>query len=762
MEFDIWEAPGYIRVKPANKVIMDERIDKVLDSCKFDFYSSDFTTNIPPLTIMRITKDTKTTFMLCSTTCNRVVTRSNLYYHNLEAVELTYALQTWLLGTKAFSVYEDATSGNRNTNLTHITQMLQLLEQKYGIKCGTGVVNFPKFEQSREFTFGKGTTFYDAFYEVMLSQGCIPRLTYVDTLYNNFILNCDNIFALETDDITRIDDVSIDQTTQDVDTYCDRVEVEMDNVIDRDTKSTWIGTVRSNDTLIQFDNSKLIIPNGFETVDKLYMKMRGRRYSINSRLLLFYRGNDYEANYQPEYSESGRPDKYTVDFSTGAVNLYPGTHEDELKNAITSYLGITSNRINAYVWKLHNSEGVRVDLIYVTDFLDRAPTTIDGTGITPTMEFHDVSYNLLNKEQYELLEEHLKPAYVYYDNSAGTIEGFNKIHNDDFWGNFLGYKTGPFVEELFNDLRSGVDIADKCTSGIIPISNVNFFYPMLKYGREDSNDQNPTDFTKYQYKVVYNTKTSFSNVTRKEYGNYKFCARSYNNGANSVDFNQLVIDMQREVNQLGLPCRTIESRTDVPLGTRTQYGYVVSKQTTYTASNEQMLFTYNCYPNVNQIALAIGVDTQYEATNIPQTGIVDRHVFAEIYDRPFKNRLNDANNVMLVIEYEDQKAVLFTSKLQYGDNMYFIAKTENNYSLGSQKLATTNDDISINNEVRFGDKNCYCRKVKLQLIVNNDFTNEELNAYPLVELQAAVRSTTIERIIHKDPRERIIFTIKLN
>lgn len=759
MEFDIWEAPGYIRVKPANKVIMDERIDKVLDSCKFDFYSSDFTTNIPPLTIMRITKDTKTTFMLCSTTCNRVVTRSNLYYHNLEAVELTYALQTWLLGTKAFSVYEDATSGDRNTNLTHITQMLQLLEQKYGIKCGTGVVNFPKFEQSREFTFGKGTTFYDALYEVMLSQGCIPRLTYVDTLYNNFILNCDNIFALETDDITRIDDVSIDQTTQDVDTYCDRVEVEMDNVIDRDTNSTWIGTVRSNDTLIKLDNSKLIIPNGFETVDKLYMKMRGRRYSINSRLLLFYRGNsDVDESYKStEYSRDARPDRYILDFL--GPDSYPETlqSQQQLESAIRNYLGFTGNQARLYVWTLHNSEGNRVDLIYV-DTGESSPT-IDGSGIDITSEFVDVSYNLLNKDQYELLEERLKPAYAYYDNSTGVIDGFNKITNNDLWGNIFGYRKGPFAEEVFYDLRSGVDIADKCTSGIIPINNVNFFYPMF-YSYDDVG--NPTDFTKYQYKVVYNTKTSFSNVTRKEYGNYKFCARSYNNGANSVDFNQLVIDMQREVNQLGLPCRTIESRTDVPLGTRTQYGYVVSKQTTYTASNEQMLFTYNCYPNVNQIALAIGVDTQYEATNIPQTGIVDRHVFAEIYDRPFKNRLNDANNVMLVIEYEDQKAVLFTSKLQYGDNMYFIAKTENNYSLGSQKLATSNDYIFINNEVRFGDKNCYCRKVKLQLIVNNEFTDEELNAYPLVELQAAVRSTAIERTIHKDPRERIIFTIKLN
>lgn len=758
MEFYIWQAPVFIKVKPANKVVIDERIDKVLDSCKFDFYSSDFTTNIPPLTIMKIVKDTEATFMLCSTTCNKVVTRSNLYYHNLEAVELTYALQTWLLGTKAFSVYEDATSGERNTNLTHITQMLQLLEQKYGIKCGTGVVNFPKFEQSREFTFGKGTTFYDALYEVMLSQGCIPRLTYVDTLYNNFILNCDNIFALETDDITRIDDVSIDQTTQDVDTYCDRVEVEMDNVIDRDTNSTWIGTVRSNETLINFDNSKIIIPNGFETVDKLYMKMRGRRYSINSnRMLLYYRGYNYAAS----YSRVAKPEKYRLLFD--GFDGYPETlqSQQELERAINNYLGLTAN-IRVYVWILHNSDGSRVDLIYVDDSTKEEPPTINGSGINITSEFFDVSYNLLNKEQYELLEERVKPAYVYYDNHAGTIEGFNKITNNDLWGNVLGYKRGPFVKEVFNDLRCGVDVADKCTSGIIPINSVNFFYPTLNDDDWDDGVVNPTDFTKYQYKVVYNTKTSFSNVTRKEYGNYKFCARSYNNGANSVDFNQLVIDMQREVNQLGLPCRTIESRTDVPLGTRTQYGYVVSKQTTYTASNEQMLFTYNCYPNVNQIALAIGVDTQYEATNIPQTGIVDRHVFAEIYDRPFKNMLNDANNVMLVIEYEDQKAVLFTSKLQYGDNMYFIAKTENNYSLGSQKIATTNENISINNEVRFGDKNCYCRKVKLQLIVNNEFTDEELNAYPLVELQAAVRSTAIERIIHKDPRERIIFTIKLN
>ena len=262
-----------------SELTLDERIDQVLDSGTFSFLSRDFTDAIEPFTRCIIkgidskygTYDGYISFF-CTSNCNKYLTVEGLYYHEVQLYEPTKLLECLILGTKAFSHVEG--KNNYNSNFDRIRIITELMNQKYDYNIELdGSVNPFNLTGEREYTFGAGTTMFDAINEIMKTEGCIPRLWFKqNSYYKKFILGYVKIDALKTSTIVPIAQITKQSSTQSVDEYCSEMEAEYSEVVDRDTVQEVLLTVRSQDTAIYKDTACLITPSKIESLNALSIK----------------------------------------------------------------------------------------------------------------------------------------------------------------------------------------------------------------------------------------------------------------------------------------------------------------------------------------------------------------------------------------------------------------------------------------------------------------------------------------------------------
>lgn len=219
----------------------------------------------------------------------------------------------------------------------------------------------------------------------------------------------------------------------------------------------------------------------------------------------------------------------------------------------------------------------------------------------------------------------------------------------------------------------------------------------------------------------------------------------------------------------GLPITTVysKSQSDISVGSKTQYGYVISKQSTFrktsTSTGNVESYVYNCCANFEQLSAAIGVASQYEATNLPQTGIVDRFIYvgkitldASMSNCPlYFGITSDYDNYNDIISNWLLKPL---QKLQVDGKTLYICECVDNYCFDYQKTETAVPNYYLKKAIPYADDNNYIKGIYFRLywLNNNTMSTDLLNNLPKATSYKEYKHIG-DNIIYKDPRERLIF-----
>lgn len=426
----------------------------------------------------------------------------------------------------------------------------------------------------------------------------------------------------------------------------------------------------------------------------------------------------------------------------------------------------------------------------------------------------DVSDYVLPKERWDLLEARVQPHYVYFESGQNYIDGFNNYYNENFWEKIIYQETEPFIpfilgQSKYQDLEDfyevanpaqyytkmlgmhydtmsdiGADISITSDMIVIDANNGDQVYgndelPSYAQLIPKLKEKNGNDFTKFIYNVEYSAicpayLSIDKSVRPDNEDTFKTTARSYNNGANTIDFDQLLPAMQRAVDMLGLEERQVTALDDFEVGTKTEYGYVISKQATYKVKNGQTYLldiVYNLSPNYEQLAASVAVKTQYEATNVPKMGIIDRYVYLGALkftsDETWESNKNSDIFMRIYRAKISQDSFLkLCTRLELGGQVYLVCEMVDNYTFDYQR-ASGNGDYYKNNPISFGDtdntvENALVSLAKIKRLENASNVFDLLNKMPMVE-SGNYKDITISAFsyIYKDPRERLIFVAKV-
>lgn len=736
----------------------DLRLDEALDSATFNFITKNdlFSKNIASFTPCKITDDNGViTFWLCSSKMHKLGT-NNIYSHQVDLIETVKYLQCLYIGSKAFSVIEGKENYNQSKDRLRI--LADLVYENSGVKIDVSACN--NLTEVRKYQFESGYYFYDCCLEIMKNEGCLPVLLEGSGAYD-YALSYKNIEALETSQVVHLQDyieLDMDQSTED---YCENIITEMPEVIDRDNIQTVILSCRSTEDYIITDNACLILPEKIEQVVSLHIKLPGN--TAPCLRLPVSRASNLSSQYDDDTILTADSIKWVDAYISDSILV------ETLKNWINSYNAgydefIVSKRGNYIYLSLWNSKEWE------------SITNEDWTSV-----------GVLNKKNWDLLEVNLQPAYIYYEEDKNVIGGFYNTKDSTFINKYMFGEKGPFFKNLAltpafeDDLKTKyiradlyVDFEEKAKS-LSSYADIlyNDSYHIIYLGSNKKALDNYSPLA-YTYKVRYIPKSPIMAIEKKSIAptnesNWKKSTRSYNNGASAIDFNQLIPAMKKSVNMLGLIQTTISTIYDYALGTRLDKGYIITKRSIYRiVSGHKVIqcYIYGLCDNFHQIASAIGIRTQYEATNVPKTGIIDRYIFVEA---PLSIN-NDYSDMMLTLEVNpigtDYLLYKGCTFMEINGTSYISCSAIDNFSFDTSK-EYGNESYYKNQPANYAEKDGYQYSYEFRIGYFPDANLTILNTLPYV--MSAVRPVVTNnyislgtKIVHKDPRERLIFIIKPN
>lgn len=762
-------------------IVISERLDEVLDSATFtivyvykkrnatsgsieiapipdDPLNDILSKTIEPFTICSITKiDGSTSYYYASSTCQKVISdrARERYIHSVTLYELTKRLETFILGSKAFSHIEGMSDYNSDYNRIRI--ITELMNDKYDINITLDSTIESRFTKEREYSFGAGTTMFDALKEIMANENCIPRLKTSDG--ESLVLTYDDIDAI-TDTLVELDNIEAIESTQSVDEYCSEIETEMSDVTGTYAPSSVTLTARSVDEVMSTDNACLILPTKIDSIYKL--ELVGDAILIANTEYYFTISVDLSIDQQNEINTLSRD---TLTYSNAYSSLKTYISEKVANEFMEKCEEYNISKTAGIIISARN-----YDTIYIGGRFANLDSN-DNDNAENIEWKKDKSYSveitdyLLTKEQWDLLELTEQPKYLYYEHGTNIIAGFNNVYNDTFWMSIIYGKVSSFMAGVFVD-KNGV------------------FAKTI-----DGTGYDNASAVPQQFRVTYFPMVSFFTRLEKTTKPSSTTARSYNNGGSSVDFSQLMPEMKKNVNQLGLEIITIQSFTDVPVGTNTKYGYVINKTITYRITQDGIIdsIVYNCSSNKQLVAESVQRATQYEATNLPQTGIVDRFVELK-WSVP---DTLDYDNLLLLISGKNitdldvsAKPLVTMSNFVttsngesissgYVDNLYFVCEADDNYSIGNKRTEGVTKGYFMNTPVPYSDSNNYLKTYGFRVLSvdasKDAITRDFYNTLPTIPKTSAgsydftLYGTSYfisNKLVYKDPRERLIFVIK--
>lgn len=750
---------------------LDERLDEVLDSGQFAMLTNQITEDIEPTTKCYIEHNSKIQYFLCSSESTRITADWTYCLHAVQLFEPTYLLECFVIGSKSFSVVPGR--ANYNSNYDRLVIMKELIEQEYDITLDISAIPYTgKFLEERAHSFGSGTTAYDIILELFKRQNYLPRITKFDLDNDTFYLSYDDIEALKNKTRKTVQCI-IGNVTQgkSVDDYCKNVVTEMPSVVDRDTIQTVMLTCKAKpgDTICP-DNACLVLPSEAERVLSVEIKID----SITAPTLKI-------------------PASY-VDTSATTDYDFTGIHNVNLVKWLEAYVPEVEIRTAIQTWADSYNAGYDNAIVYddreKLGYMYMSLFSAENVDVLHQDDW--VPIPVLSKEQWELLTVEEQTAYIYYSSGSRYIEGFYNTENSQFWDKLIFGEYGPFLEQYLNRNSSTKDNyiyidrffnfdedaphleATRALDGAVSITyetDIQYLDSYAQYYPKNNTtySNNPLD---YVYRVKYISKTPLKTKVEKSTTGWKNISKSYNNGANTIDYNQLMPAMQRYADMTGIVETTFSSTDDLNVGDRVYRSFyitdswIISKQTTFRIENYEPvieIINYNCSSNYEQIAACVQVKSQYEATNIPANGIIDRYVYIETTNGIVKNMALRSSEVTMSFTSPngefDSMVTIPADKRVTGNYIHLVSQAIDNCSIGNKRSNGYGGHYK-NEDVKYSAPDLYCKSYSIKVSSWSNLTKDTLNEMPIFDISSYDYVQLQEVLVHKDPRERLFFIIR--
>lgn len=755
------------------------RIDETFTIGHFDAWFEDID-YIAPYTPMYMFFNNKITYFVCSSTCKPNLI-NNKYFHSFEIFEPAALLSNFLIGSKALSV-----TGTNKTDYEKVVILRDLMQEKYKIELDISAFSSSLLNKEREFTFGPGTTFYTALSEILLEYDLLPVVSsiYVDTVSDDIEYDTPLPINLVLDYVDKNQSENIEYSTDEItdikygykiDDYCNFLETEATNVVDRTSVTTWTNlTVRAEDILVNADTCALILPTKVEEIKSI-------KTSSNFDLTV----NLYEVDLYPNFIvdctngvDINKPFDYVFEY----LRQIGQTKED------TTLYKIMKELIDAYLNKScsYNEVCAFLDSTLISASNNNDRYVIFGRADPDTIHKIEVTDYIKEKKEWDNLLAADKPKYMYYESETNVIKGLYNFYRNDFWGLITGGSVAPW----FNYVPTTTYISNNYdnSSGYLTIGIASRYTPMANYITFDIEATIMVD------PIIINEKSiqPLFQDAKTEY-NWKPFSRSYDVKANTIEFDKLQERMQTSNNMLGDVELEIELTNPVNLPkliNRKVYKlsyknvdyYVMAVMVSVRAN--KIVARYSLSRTYSRKAEAISVDTQFNATPNPLENIITRPIYIEAnedvsaVDLTEYNYLcfnffkKNGNTTTLINQLYKKFAILEDSNSKYlyceavdqftfDYNMYNFNNVDGSYYKNPVPYVdqyNENNSVSITLaklDVGSNDISVLSRNLPL-LATGTSVTTESL-------ITETINGTKINKqiLLYKDARERLTFTIKL-
>lgn len=729
-------------IETKQSIVIQSRCDEAFATGSFVAWL-DIPFNIPPYTPLKIDDE----MYLCSSTCKRHLIERTLYIHEFEILELTAYMSCWILGSKNFSA-----TGTKKKDRDKLAVIAYLMQDKYDITFTTTGFDF---EQIQEFTFGPGTTMYDAYTEIMNTYNRKPKISSFNPATNSFELSYIDLSAT-TEFVIEDDKVLYTECRQNIDNYGNMLEFEASNVIDRDMPIVVSNlTPRWETVQMDADNNKLILPTRIEKVNKfsvifpksmnclfLGIPITEFKYCVDGKI-----DSSYDGTIKTLY-------EWCLDTVTDGSTKIDNTIIYKLFLQLVKDYPTRVSINDMREWRFEMSINTfTVDLNWVGRNAiedEWAPCKID------------ISKRILEASEYNCLEAKDKAAYCYYTSGDYYIDGLATRYKDDFWNAVLSNSEGPFLKYIAKEIAE---------------ANTRMYYDSINNGQLTRLEfrisiVNPEESINVSFDIEYIPIVDMYIKDRKDVipineSGYKNIARSYNNGANFIDFNRLDYSINRVNDSLGLEEYSVEynikdSAIPVP-GQYVNYAgvkwYIASVNRTISLINDVAMI--NLVRDYNKIADAIGVQTQFNTTKFPLNNVIDRNIYVENHSIVSINK-----DIYFCLEVNGNELYKPAVILTGNKGLYVYCEAIDQYAFDRMGEQLNGDYVKIT-DVPYRDEfngitynEIYKCNISLR-VIDRILSLAESYALPyyngLYEEQLRINDI----LVYKDARERLLFTIFL-
>ncbi len=732
----------------SNDVVRQSRCDDAFAAGSLQL-RYDRSTNIPPYTLLCINGDE---FWFAKSTCRRYLTKPNYYIHNVELLELTSILSCYILGSKNFSV-----AGTNRKDYEKLEVIAKLMRQKYGITF-TYDSDAVYLDKQQEFTFGPGTTYYDALLEIAKSyDGVKVKVSGYNPVTKEITIKftLDNsIYHLQEQRI--LDEYYV----QDSETYGAILESEMANVIDR-TNTTKISdiTSRTDDFRMDLQNCCIMLPTRCENiVDFGISSDVGKLFC---KISLSHKYTNCIWNNLPNI-DSAHPKPYRewLSFVRDENRFSP---LDTFLDLVKEHYGIEKESILDTIWYQVAMEDVSD---HVNKYFILLPYN-DGNTIDGLPSRFSLKDNILPKNKWLLLEDAEKPKYAYYESGSNKIEGMDSYYKNDFWNNIIGNTVKPFLDNI--------DYSDNVSENLNDSKDGETRTTIIECSYQLNFSEAESKSLLYSYWVEYtpiidlfinSTKTILPN---NEASIKKF-SRSFDKTSNYIDFDRLADSIQLTNDMMGLPEGTIEYKLTTDEIAPKAFQKIVRNGKEWTISSvvltsslKKEVSTINLVSNYNKVADAIGVKTQYNETKNPLENIIDRPIFWEVDGSSILGVCNECWAELTIASKKLFKRCVVVEKNKV---VYVYFEAIDQYCFDRQAVSVNDlnkTDCYYCNDISYCDENNEVIGARISIGVFQKLTREESLDMPLYSGSNFKEILDLgTKLIYKDARERLIFTLKIN
>lgn len=719
----------------------------------------DIDKNIPPYTIIKINNIQ----YLCSSSCSKYFSQ-NKWIHNFTILEPTAILSCYILGSKSFGV-----TGTNRFDYEKIQIIGNLMKQKYGVefRFHNGMTEMNK--TTEKYTFGVGTTMYDALLEIIKPYNLKIEIPYIATNELDYPIIGINFNPITSDEyiIDNKQILSIEKN-QNTDEFCQVLEGEINNVIDDTTlNSAHHLTIRSDDVKLDQDNA--------------YIDLQNKVYKITKFGVEGYIGEcDLEFRV---------PKRFNLGVSTGGTyfkNLTGYTYPI-YKNGIAYWSYNVYQEIYDKWFASHMPWESFKEIMFTTfeegDYIhfQLNSTTKHNSG---WFMQQDVSNRLLEKNKWDLLEAKEKTKYCYYKSGESKIENINGYYRDDLWNSLIGNTTYPFLAYA-NSYRQEIPSKESISFGFGDPENPSDIEEIAYFDylfiEKTWNKNNAFDYTNQFFIEYYPICNPFisEKKTNTEFSMAKNCARSYGKQVSEVDFDRLMNSFAKTNEFIGEP--QINILIDIENYEKPKAGQFIKinnenwyiSNIIYNQKNKLHTANLNLVKSYNKTADVIKIESQYESTKNPLNQIIERNIFVELEAENIFNK-DDTTDYYAELHFKGKNnfskyLVKRLSKMVYNNIVYFAFETLDQYAFDKQVSSFSGEVDKESKTVRscieipYCDSNNEFESVELQIVKLKKIGAERSYKLPeyAAEIIDKVYTLSKEILVYKDAYEKLNFTFKI-